>query len=168
MDFWEELKSGKFAQMVKETSRGCEILSSSMAFNVIKPLTAAHNDVEVMYGIFLDTKNHVLGIEQLASGTISSAVVYPREIVKAALERKASCLILAHNHPTGDPKPSEQDDALTRKIYAALSVVDVKLLDHIVVGDSYYSYADEGKLIKMKTEYESFFGALFQGQNGGK
>jgi len=157
MDFWEELKSGKFAQMVKETSRGAQIVSSQMAFNVIKPLTAAQDDVEVMYGIFLDTKNKVLGIERLASGTINSAAVYPREIVKAALERKAAALILAHNHPSGDPMPSGQDDDITRRLSAALSVVEINLLDHIVVGDSYYSYADEGKLNQMKTQWESLF-----------
>jgi len=160
MNFWEELKSGKFAQMVKETSRGCRVMNSNVAFNVIKPLAAAHDDVEVMYGIFLDAKNKVLGIEQLASGTITSAVVYPREMVKAALERKASAMILSHNHPSGDPMPSDNDNALTRRLHVALSVVDVKLLDHIIIGDSYYSYADEGKLTQMKTQYESFFGII--------
>ena len=168
MNFWEELKSGKFAQMVKETSRGCRVMNSNVAFNVIKPLAAAHDDVEVMYGIFLDTKNKVLGIDELASGTITSAVVYPRETVKAALERKASALILAHNHPSGDPMPSDNDDALTKRLYAALSVVEVNLLDHIVVGDSYYSYADEGKLRQIKTQCESLFRAPLQNQNGGK
>ena len=166
MDFWEELKSGRFAQMVKETSKGCQIMSSKVAFNVIKPLTAAHDDVEVMYGIFLDTKNRVLGIEQLTSGTINSAVVYPREIVKAALKRRASAMILGHNHPSGDPMPSAQDDSMTRRLCAALSVVDVNLLDHIIVGDTYYSYADEGKLRQMKTQCESLFKTPVQ-KNGG-
>ena len=160
MNFWEELKSGKFARMVKESSKGRQFIGPEAVFNIIKPLTAAHDDIEVVYGIFLDTKGHIMALEQLASGTINLAVVYPREVIKAALKQKASGIILVHNHPSGDPTPSKSDNVLTMRLYIALGAVGIKLLDHMVIGDAYYSYADEGKLKQMKKQYESLFKAL--------
>lgn len=98
--FWEDLKSGKFAQMVKEESKGKEISSAVAAYHVLKPLFAEHDDVEALYCIFLDGQNHILAIEKVFSGTINCSTVFPREIVKRMLANKAGAVILAHNHPS--------------------------------------------------------------------
>ena len=95
--FWEDLRSGQFASMVREASRGQILQNSRDVYNIMKPLTAGHEDVETMYGIFLNSKNRMVGIEKLFSGSITGASVYPREIVKRMITLKANALILAHN-----------------------------------------------------------------------
>ncbi|MBW2671708.1 MAG: DUF1232 domain-containing protein, partial [Deltaproteobacteria bacterium] len=103
-----------------------------------KPMFAEQDDVEVVYGIFLDTKNRVLAIEKLASGSIASAAIYPREIVKRAIGLKTAALVLVHNHPSGDPKPSQEDFTITAKALIALDSVGVSVHDHIIVGTLAY------------------------------
>jgi DNA repair protein RadC len=94
----------------------------------------AHLRHEVVGCLFLDTRHKVLGFEILAQGTIAEATVYPREVVRASLRHHASSVILVHNHPSGDPSPSPADIELTRELREALDMIEVKLLDHIVVG----------------------------------
>ena len=144
--FWEALKSGAFVSMVKESSRGKSLLDSNSVFNVMKPVFAEEGDVERMYCIFIDEKNRVIAIEKIASGTISSAVIYPRELIKRILAHKAAAAILVHNHPSRDTAPSIEDKFLTMKLALALSSIDVTLHDHIIVGDGYYSMADSGDI----------------------
>jgi DNA repair protein RadC len=154
--FWETLRSGKFERMVKESSRGEELRSSKEAYNVLKPLFAKESDVEQMYFIFVDVKNRIISIDKLFSGSISSALIYPREIVKSVLKRRAAGVIMAHNHPSSDPQPSREDYAITRAVGIALRAVDVSLLDHIVVGRTFFSFADEGVIHKNKVELKAF------------
>jgi DNA repair protein RadC len=102
---------------------------------------------EVFACLFLDNKHRVIAFEELFRGTIDSASVYPREIVKRALEHNAAAVILAHNHPSGECDPSAADRAITGRIGAALNLVDIRLLDHLVVGDSNcLSFAETGLL----------------------
>ena len=89
---------------------------------------------EVFAVLFLDVQNRMLAMEEMFKGTISQASVYPREVVIRALHHQASAVVLAHNHPSGDVRPSAADSALTRTLQTALSMVDVKVLDHIIVG----------------------------------
>ncbi|MBI3043581.1 MAG: DNA repair protein RadC [Betaproteobacteria bacterium] len=89
---------------------------------------------EVFMGIFVDAQNHVLAVEELFRGTLTKTSVYPREVVKRALQHNAAALIFAHNHPSGTAEPSGSDVVLTRTLQQALALVDVKVLDHFVIG----------------------------------
>jgi len=102
---------------------------------------------ECFYCVFLDAQNRVIAAEELFRGTLTQTSVYPREVVKHALRHNAAALILAHNHPSGVAEPSFQDQALTRTLAEALALVDVKVLDHFVVGgDAAMSFAERGLL----------------------
>ncbi|MEA3431089.1 MAG: DNA repair protein RadC [candidate division WOR-3 bacterium] len=99
---------------------------------------------EVFKTLFLDVKNRLIATEKMFKGTVSSSVVYPREIVKRAIKKDASSVILVHNHPSGDPTPSPEDRRITRDVVDALEAVDIKVLDHIIIGDNrYFSFASE-------------------------
>lgn len=84
--------------------------------------------------ILLDNQHRVIGFENIFRGTIDGAAVYPREIVKIAMEYNAAAVILAHNHPSGLPEPSQSDIALTKRLKECLGLIDVRILDHIIVG----------------------------------
>jgi DNA repair protein RadC len=102
---------------------------------------------EVFAGIFLDNHHHVIHYEELFQGTIDSASVYPRVVVTQALKHNAAAMIVAHNHPSGIAEPSQADEAITRTLKQALSLVDIRLLDHIIVGDgAIVSLAERGVL----------------------
>ena len=100
---------------------------------------------EVFSVMFLDNRHRVIAIVDMFTGTIDSAAVYPREVVKAALQHNAAALILAHNHPSFVAEPSDTDVRLTRKLVDACALVDVRILDHLVVaGPSCTSLAERG------------------------
>lgn len=100
---------------------------------------------EVFACLFLDNKHRVIKFEELFYGTIDGASVYPREVVRRALQHNAAALILAHNHPSGIAEPSQADIAITRKLKEAMSLIDVRVLDHLVIGDGYsVSLAERG------------------------
>ena len=102
---------------------------------------------EVFAVVFLDTQNRVIAIEELFRGTLSQTSVYPREVVKEALARNAAAVILVHNHPSGSEQPSRADEHLTNTLRQALSLVDVRVLDHLVVTrTSVSSFAELGLL----------------------
>ena len=96
----------------------------------------AHRETEQFRVLFLDRKNVVIADEEQAKGTVDHVPVYPREVVKRALELNASALILVHNHPSGDPTPSEADIAITRQIEDAAGVLGLTLHDHLIIGKS--------------------------------
>ena len=98
--------------------------------------TMAHRDTEQFRILFLDTKNTVIADEEQAKGTVDHVPVYPREVVKRALELNASALILVHNHPSGDPTPSQADIAMTRQIEIAGQTLGLTLQDHLIIGKS--------------------------------
>lgn len=84
--------------------------------------------------VLLDTQHRVLGFENIFRGTIDSASIYPREVVKTVLAHNAAAVILAHNHPSGNPEPSDADLVLTERLKESLALIDVRVLDHIIVG----------------------------------
>ena len=91
---------------------------------------------EVFAALFLDNRHQVIKFEELFRGTIDGASVYPREVVKKALDYNAAALIIAHNHPSGIAEPSQADEDITHRLKEALSLVDIRLLDHLIVGDA--------------------------------
>jgi DNA repair protein RadC len=100
---------------------------------------------EAFYILFLDNQNRVIADEVMFEGTIDAASVYPREVVKRALEHNSAALILAHNHPSGIAEPSQADRRITRRLSDALGLVDIRVLDHFVIGDGeVVSFAERG------------------------
>ena len=127
------------------------------AGDMIKNATSAANhlraflsdyarDVEHFVVIFLNNQNKVISTEVVASGTINSSSVYPRQIAIKVLEKEAANVILAHNHPSGETMPSNSDRAVTKKLQTGLAALDIEILDHIIIGDDHYSFADAGLL----------------------
>jgi DNA repair protein RadC len=102
---------------------------------------------EVFAIIFLNQKHGILGYREMFRGTLSVSSVHPREVVKSVLKFNAAALILAHNHPSGDVKPSRDDERITGDLRKILSIIDVRVLDHLVIGgNGYFSFAREGLL----------------------
>ncbi|MDE2583749.1 MAG: DNA repair protein RadC [Rhodospirillales bacterium] len=107
----------------------------------------AREPVEQFRVLFLDNRNRLIADEVLGRGTVNHTPVYPREVVKRALELRASALILAHNHPSGDPTPSAEDVAMTREVKAAAATLGLALHDHVVIGNGRWcSLRQEGLL----------------------
>ncbi len=102
---------------------------------------------EVFACLFLDTRHRVIAFDEVFRGTIDGASVHPREIVKLALAHNAAALIFAHNHPSGIAEPSQADLRLTRRLREALQLVDIRVLDHLIIGDgAVLSFAEQGLL----------------------
>ncbi len=94
-----------------------------------------HLEHELFCCLFLDNRHRVLSFDELFRGTIDGTSVYPREVVKEALAVNAAAVILAHNHPSGVAEPSRADERITRRLKSALELVDIRLLDHLIIGD---------------------------------
>jgi DNA repair protein RadC len=110
---------------------------------------------ELFKVIFLNSKNEVIAADTLSQGTLTASSVYPREVIQAALSYDAAALIFAHNHPSGDPKPSSEDVAITRQLVFAGKVMGLVVHEHIIIGDNqYYSFADQGYIENMNREFE--------------
>ena len=104
-----------------------------------------HRQREVFSVLFLDSQNRLIAYEEIFQGTIDGASVYPREVVKQALARNAAAVIFAHNHPSGVAEPSQADRRITQRLQDALALVDVRVLDHLVVGEGEpVSFAERG------------------------
>ena len=106
----------------------------------------AGNTREVFALLLLDSSHQVIEFKEMFYGTIDAASVYPREIIRAVLEANAAAVILAHNHPSGNTEPSIADQRLTQTIKNALALIDVRILDHIIVGETPVSFAELGLL----------------------
>ena len=103
-------------------------------------------DYEVFGVLHLDTRHRLIIAENLFRGTMQSAEVYPREIAQSVLAHRTAAVILYHNHPSGIAVPSEADEMITRKIRRVLDLIDVKVLDHLIVGETVFSFATAGLL----------------------
>lgn len=131
---WERLQRG-------------ESLTSPAETRAYLSARLRHLPHEAFACLFLDNRHRVIVFEELFRGTIDAASVYPREVVRRAMSHNAAAVILAHNHPSGIAEPSAADEAITRRLCEALALVDVRVLDHFVVGDGPpVSFAERGLL----------------------
>jgi DNA repair protein RadC len=130
-----------------EEMRRRDNMSSPAAVREYLRLNMAALDREVFAVLYLDAQNRVLALEELFAGTLTQTSVFPREVVRNALARNAAAVIFAHNHPSGLAEPSRADELLTQALKQALALVDVKVLDHFIVGgDTAMSFAERGLL----------------------
>ncbi|ROZ72097.1 DNA repair protein RadC [Ramlibacter sp. WS9] len=138
-----ELARRALTQQLKER----EVFSSPGAVKQYLQLHLAEKGHEVFAVLFLDAQNRLIAMEELFRGTLTQTSVYPREVVMRALHHHAASVVLSHNHPSGTVQPSRADEALTQTLKAALALVDVRVLDHVIVtrGDS-LSMAEKGLL----------------------
>ncbi len=107
---------------------------------------------EVFTVIFLDASHGILESRVLAEGTVNVNTIYPRELIKLALQYNAAALVVAHNHPSGALKPSSQDIKLTKNLYLICSFMQIQLLDHLIIGDGSYSFADHGLIAEIRED----------------
>jgi len=151
------LGSAKYAQLqaaaeiakraLKEKLRAGDTLNSPRAVRDYLRLALARRPYEVFLAIFLDSQNRLIAADELFRGTLTQTSVYPREVVKAALAHNAAAVLFAHNHPSGIAEPSQADEILTRTLRQALGLVDIRVLDHFVVGGAEtMSFAERGLL----------------------
>ena len=151
------LGSAKFAELqavvemakrsLKETLRAGDALSSPRAVRDYLRLALARRAYEVFVAIFLDSQNRLIAADELFRGTLTQTSVYPREVVKAALAHNAAAVLFAHNHPSGVAEPSQADEILTRSLKQALALVEIKVLDHFIIGGGEaMSFAERGLL----------------------
>jgi len=97
--------------------------------------------------LHLDGKNRIVAMDRVSSGSLNQSIVHPREVFKTALLSSAAAIILVHNHPSGDPTPSQDDLDVTRRLKDAGELLGIKVLDHIIVGKTYYSFTESGHLL---------------------
>ena len=109
---------------------------------------------EVLTVVFLDAAHGIIDTAVVAEGTVTVNTIYPRELIKAALSRNASALVLAHNHPSGSLVPSRQDEELTRSLHLVCSFMHINLLDHLIIGaaDQVFSFADQGIMARISED----------------
>ena len=141
-------------KFLRERLKGREFISSSK--EVYQYLIHSLRDLkkEIFKVIFLNGRNEVIQVETLFEGSLTSSAVYPREVIKSALEHHAAALVFAHNHPSGDPTPSRQDFAITRDLFLAGKIMSIQVLDHLIIGQNrYYSFADQGHIRKWEKEF---------------
>jgi len=136
-----------FGLYMAERMEGRDLLASPQAVVDFARVKLAGLSHEAFMVIYLNTKNEVIEYEVVDEGTVDRAIIYPRRIIESALSHHASGLILVHNHPSGYPEPSEDDRRLTRSIYEVAHTIDIRVLDHIIVGrNGYFSFREGGLL----------------------
>ncbi len=141
----EEIIKAAQWELKKQFSRGATVDSPDKVRQMLQ-LSLAPREYEVFAILWLDNKHRVIALEEMFRGSISGAAVYPREVVKAALSHNAAACILTHNHPSGRVEPSEADRDITRILKQALDLVEVRVLDHMIVAEKTYSFAEMGLL----------------------
>ena len=127
-----------------EALSGRDVLKDPAAVRRMLQARLRDREHETFAALFLDNQHRVIAFDELSQGTIDGASVYPREVIKAALKHGAAAVIFAHNHPSGVAEPSAADRALTERLKAALAQVDIRVLDHFVVGEQVVSFAERG------------------------
>ncbi len=127
----------------EKMKRGDVLKDASDVENYLK-LKLRYSPYEVFACVFLDNKHRVIEFEELFRGTIDSASVHPREVVRRVIHHNAAAVIFSHNHPSGVAEPSQADHRITERLKQALSFIDVRVLDHFIIGDEVVSFAQRG------------------------
>jgi len=150
------LGDAKFAQLqavlelarrhIAESLQRDDVIQSPQDTRRYLALRLRHYPHEVFAALFLDNRHRVIAYEELFRGTIDQAAVHPREVAKRALYHNAAAVIFAHNHPSGVAEPSRSDEQITHQLRDALALLEVRVLDHIVIGDEWVSLAERGVL----------------------
>jgi len=136
-----------FARLGEASARSGEPLSDPAEVAKAAMARIGNKGVEEFWTAFLDSKNRVIAWEQVSKGTVNATPVFPREIMATALRMEAVSIILAHNHPGGDPTPSTEDIMLTERVMETARGLDIRVLDHIIVTDcDFYSFNDHGRI----------------------
>ncbi|MBC8193507.1 MAG: DNA repair protein RadC [FCB group bacterium] len=126
---------------------GSQLKSARESAEHLRAFLSNHpQDQEHFIAVFMNSQNQIISTEVISSGSLATAAVFPREIVKRLLALEAGSIIVGHNHPSGETTPSNSDRALTKKLQRGLEAIDVSLLDHLVIGDGFYSFSDQGLL----------------------
>ncbi len=105
-----------------------------------------HAQQEEFHVLILDNKHRVILEQLISKGTLTQSLIHPRECFAPAISLRAAAIILVHNHPSLDPKPSQQDIEITKRLSEVDVLVGIKVLDHVIVGDNYFSFADDGMM----------------------
>lgn len=121
-----------------------DVFTSSEATRDFLRFKLGGNEREVFAVMLLDSQHKLIDYVELFFGTIDAATVYPREVVKLILQENAAAVIFSHNHPSGTEQPSLADKSITKKLQEALALIDVRVLDHVIVGKGTYSFAENG------------------------
>ncbi len=137
------------------------VKESAHRYNISRKITepadavAAFNEIyhmneesqEIFAALFLNVRNVIVGVHLISRGSVDAAVAHPREVFKAAILNNASNIIVGHNHPSGDTSPSREDDALTKQLSRAGTILGLNFLDHVIISDdSFFSYREENRL----------------------
>ena len=142
-------ETGYVVSTVRKTRRwrnAREIKSPKAAFDLVRPLVK-DADRERFYAVYLNTRNHLLGVELVSVGSVNASIVLLREVFKGAIALSASSILVVHNHPSGDSVPSKDDLAISRRLFEAGELLGISLLDHVIVGaGEYRSLKEEGQL----------------------
>lgn len=156
-DFKTMLLDGSLVPQVNEVLHKEIINDLTSLRNIASPLIQQHPDVEKFYTLYLDAKNRLLLLEPSFNGSLTGCSVYPREIVKKALEVGAAAIIVFHNHPSGDLTPSKADILITKRIIMAANLLEITLHDHVICSTTnYYSMSEDGIINTLKREWKNF------------
>ena len=136
----------KASEILAEKMFNSDVFESVSETKAFLEFKLGHYEREVFSILLLDNRHRLISFQELFYGTIDSASIYPREVVKAVLHANAAAVIFAHNHPSGDAEPSTADKLITQRLVDSLKLIDVKVLDHIVVGHNSVSFAERGLL----------------------
>lgn len=134
-------------QLIRESApvKECRIAKSEDVYELVKEeLKSA--DRETLLAINLSSSNKVLGVNIVSIGTLNASLAHPREVFKAAILQNAAGIILAHNHPSGNAEPSQDDLRTTMKLSEAGKILEIEVIDHVIVGNTFYSFLDNGKM----------------------
>jgi DNA repair protein RadC len=134
-------------QLVREAkpTREYQITKPKDAYKLVREKLEVL-DREAFLVIALNTKNKVLGLNIVSIGTVNSSAVHPREVFKPVILLNATCIILAHNHPSGETTPSQDDRAITEKLVESGKILGIQVIDHIIVGNGFFSFSENGLL----------------------